>query len=187
MQTINLSMKNPKNLSPNELSNLIQQNAVNLIDVREYPEFAAKRIAGARLVPLSQLQQSGDAAPLGDSPVMICRSGSRSAQAVDVLKRRGVEASQLAGGLDAWEKQGLPLETNSRAPWAIERQVRFIAGLLILAGLGLSKVWEPAIGLAWLVPAGLVLAALTDSCMMGILLSKLPWNRPPMSCSTAQG
>jgi rhodanese-related sulfurtransferase len=186
MQKINLSMKNPKNLSPDELSNLIQQNAVNLIDVRERPEFAAKRIAGARVVPLSQLQPGG-AIQLGDNLVMICRSGRRSAQAVDLLKRRGVEAAHLSGGLDAWEKQGLRLETDPRAPWAIDRQVRFIAGLLILAGLGLSKVWEPAIALAWLVPAGLVSAALTDSCIMGILLAKLPWNRPQLSCPTAQG
>lgn len=180
-------MKNPKMLSPEELSSRMQQDAVSLIDVREYSEFTGKRIAGARLVPLSQLQRSGNDLHSGENIVVMCRSGRRSAEAVEFLKRRGIEAAQLAGGLEAWEKQGLPIETDARAPWAIERQVRFVAGLLILAGLGLSKVWPLAIVLAWIVPAGLVFAALTDSCMMGMLLAKLPWNRPPhLSCSKAQ-
>lgn len=179
-------MNNRKNLTPDELSSLMRQEAVNLIDVREYLEFAAKRIAGARLVPLSQLQGSGDGAQMGANPVVMCRSGRRSAEAVELLRRRGIEAVQLAGGLEAWEKRGLPVEKDSKAPWAIERQVRFAAGLLVLAGLGLSHVWAPAIVLAWLVPAGLVFAAVTDSCLMGALLSKLPWNRPRVSCPTAQ-
>ena len=71
----------------------------------------------------------------------------------------------------------LPLEKEAHAPWALERQVRLVAGLLILLGLGLSLVWPMAIALAWFVPLGLVFAALTDSCMMGMLLAKLPWNR----------
>jgi len=52
----------------------------------------------------------------------------------------------------------------------------FLTGPALL-GLGLSLVWPAAIVLAWFVPLGLVFAALTDSCMMGMLLAKLPWNR----------
>lgn len=179
-------MKNPKILTPDQLSGLLEQRAVNLIDVREYPEFAAKRIPGARLVPLSRLEGSGSGAELDGNVVVMCRSGKRSARAAELLARRGVEAAQLGGGLEAWEKRGLRVESDAKAPWAIERQVRLIAGLLILAGLALSEAWPPAIGLAWLVPAGLVFAAVTDSCMMGSLLSKLPWNQAQNSCSTAQ-
>ena len=83
----------------------------------------------------------------------------------------------------AWEQAGLPLEKEPHAPWALERQVRLVAGLLILLGLGLSHVWPVAIVLAWFVPLGLVFAALTDSCMMGMLLAKLPWNRSAPACS----
>jgi len=46
--------------------------------------------------------------------------------------------------------------------------------LLVLAGLGLSLVWPPAIGLSWFVAAGLVFAAVTDWCGMGLLLAKMP-------------
>lgn len=180
-------MNNRKNLSPDELSRLMEHEAVNLIDVREHGEFAAKRIAGARLVPLSQLQGTGDGAQVGVNPVVMCRSGRRSAEAVEILRRQGIGAVQLAGGLEAWEKRGLPVEKDSKVPWAIERQVRFAAGLLILAGLGLSHVWPAAIVLAWLVPAGLVFAAATDSCLMGVLVSQLPWNRSRVSHPTAQG
>jgi hypothetical protein len=49
----------------------------------------------------------------------------------------------------------------------LERQVRFAAGLLMLAGLSLSLVWPPAIGLSWFVAAGLVFAAVTDWCGIG--------------------
>ena len=55
--------------------------------------------------------------------------------------------------------------------------MRLVAGLLVLLGLALSHVWPVAIALAWFIPLGLVFAAVTDSCMMGMLLAKLPWNR----------
>ena len=62
--------------------------------------------------------------------------------------------------------------------------MRLVAGLLVLLGLALSHVWPAAIALAWLVPLGLVFAAITDSCMMGMLLAELPWNRrAKIACS----
>ena len=83
----------------------------------------------------------------------------------------------------AWEQAGLPLEKEAHAPWALERQVRLVAGLLTVLGLGLSLVWPAAIVLAWLIPLGLIFAAVTDSCTMGMLLAKLPWNRSTPACS----
>ena len=76
-----------------------------------------------------------------------------------------------------WEQAGLQLERDARAPWALDRQVRFAAGLLVLAGLALAHIWPPAIALAWFVAAGQVFAAVTDWCGMGLLLAKMPWNR----------
>ena len=97
--------------------------------------------------------------------------------------------TQLTGGVMAWEQAGLPLEKEAHAPWSLERQVRLVAGLLTLLGLVLSLVWPAAIVLAWFVPLGLVFAAVTDSCMMGMLLAKLPWNRrnsAPACCRRAE-
>jgi rhodanese-related sulfurtransferase len=95
------------------------------------------------------------------------------------------EVHQLDGGLTAWEQAGFPLEKDEGAPWALERQVRFAAGLLVLAGLGLSLIWPPAIGLSWFVATGLVFAGVTDWCGMGLLLAKMPWNRPTRGCGTS--
>jgi hypothetical protein len=78
----------------------------------------------------------------------------------------------------AWEQAGLPLENDEHAPWALERQVRLAAGSLVLAGLGLSLVWPAAVALSWFVATGLVFAAVTDWCGMGLLLARMPWNRP---------
>jgi hypothetical protein len=62
-------------------------------------------------------------------------------------------------------------------PWSLDRQVRFAAGLLVLVGLALALRWPAAIALSWFVGGGLVFAALTDWCGMGLLLAKAPWNR----------
>lgn len=178
-------MENMRDLTPAELNEFLGKDQATVIDVREYPEFAGNRIPASKNLPLSQLRQSQEVSPSGDNVVLVCRSGRRSEQARAILERRGIHASQLAGGIDAWEKAGLPLDFDARAPWSIERQVRFIAGLLVLLGLILSRVWTPAIAIAWLVPAGLIFAAITDSCMMASLLSKLPWNRQGSTCAVA--
>lgn len=181
---MNTTTELKRNLAPEELhARLRRGERPQLVDVREHPEFAAGRIAGARLLPLGDIgRRAGELNR--DLPVIcVCRSGKRSAQAAEKLAALGfVQVRQLEGGLLAWERAGLPLEKDARAPWALERQVRFAAGLLVLAGLGLSLVWPPAVGLSWFVGAGLVFAALTDWCGMGLLLAKMPWNRPAREC-----
>jgi rhodanese-related sulfurtransferase len=178
-------MDTMKNLLPSELNELLAKNQATIVDVREYPEFAGKRIPGSRHLPLSQLGQAHQVPAERDKLVLVCRSGRRSEQVREILKRRGIHASQLTGGIDAWEKAELPLESDAKAPWSIERQVRLIAGMLVLLGLALSHFWTPAIAIAWLVPAGLVFAAITDSCLMASVLSKLPWNRQGANCAVA--
>ena len=166
-------------LSPQQLQTQLTSGTPPLVlDVREYPEFAGGRLPGARLLPLAELEQRAGELPRDREIVCVCRTGRRSAEAAAKLSQLGFEkVSGLGGGVMAWEQAGLSLERDARAPWALERQVRLAAGLLGLLGLGLSHVWPVAIALAWFVPAGLVFAAVTDSCAMGMLLAKLPWNR----------
>lgn len=149
-----------------------------LLDVREFPEFATGHLKGAHLLPLAEIERRAGDLPKNHQIVAVCRSGRRSAEAAMTLARLGfANVGQLTGGLEAWEQAGLPTEREERAPWALERQVRLVAGILILLGLGFSHIWPVAIMLAWFVPLGLIIAALTDSCLMGTLLAKLPWNR----------
>ncbi len=166
-------------LSPQQLQTRLDSAAPPLLlDVREYPEFAGGHLPGARLLPLAELERRANELPRDREMVCVCRTGRRSAEAAGKLAQLGFgEVRDLAGGVMAWEQEGLPLEREARAPWALERQVRLVAGVLVLLGLALSHVWPAAMALAWFVPLGLVFAAITDSCAMGMLIAKLPWNR----------
>ena len=82
----------------------------------------------------------------------------------------------MDGGLLAWEAAGYPLQRSGA--WSLERQVRFTAGLLVMAGMIPGVLVHPAfLALAGLVGAGLVFSGITDTCGMGMLLAKMPWNR----------
>jgi hypothetical protein len=85
----------------------------------------------------------------------------------------------LDGGVAAWERAGLPLE-RGEARWGMERQVRGVAGTLVLAGaLGGLFVARPLGLLAAFVGGGLVFSALTDTCTMAKFLERLPYNQGP--------
>lgn len=61
----------------------------------------------------------------------------------------------------------------------MERQVRLGAGMMVLAGVALSLLVRPGwLGIAAFAGAGLTFAGLTDFCPMGMLLSRMPWNKP---------
>jgi rhodanese-related sulfurtransferase len=184
-----ITTKYKQNLAPTELQALLAQaQRLQLVDVREHAEFASGHIPGARLLPLVELQRRAAELDRWRPVVCVCRSGKRSTQAVEKLAALGFgEVHQLDGGLMAWEQAGLTLEKDERAPWALERQVRFAAGLLGLAGLSFSLIWPPAIGLSWFVATGLVFAAVTDWCGMGLLLARMPWNMPTHAGGTNGG
>ena len=89
----------------------------------------------------------------------------------------------VEGGMLAWEKADLPLVRSPGKTISLEGQVRIGAGALVLAGSVLAWFLNPAyIGLSVFVGAGLVYAGLTGSCAMGVLLSRMPWNRRGNTC-----
>ncbi len=96
-----------RDITPAELHDLLARHAVTLVDVREPGEFAAARIHGAVLFPLS----SFDPAALPHDPerpiVLQCGSGKRSRTAAALCAKAGVEvAGHLAGGIGAWAQAG---------------------------------------------------------------------------------
>lgn len=83
----------------------------------------------------------------------------------------------VEGGTLAWEGAGLPV-VRGRRVISLERQVRIAAGALVVAGVLLGWLVHPAfLGLSAFVGAGLVFAGVTDTCGMGLLLARMPWNR----------
>jgi rhodanese-related sulfurtransferase len=161
------------------LNEKINSEDLHLVDVREYAEYAGGRVNGAKLLPLGEIERRNSELDHSKPIYVMCRTGNRSAQAQQKLKALGfTNVINVVGGFEAWKKEDLPFERDDKAPWALERQVRFAAGLLVVIGALLSVLVHPYfIGLAGFVGAGLVFAAVTDTCAMGMMLLKMPWNR----------
>jgi len=83
----------------------------------------------------------------------------------------------IEGGTLACVEAGLSVVRGKKSI-SLERQVRIAAGLLVLSGAVLGWLVHPAfIGLSAFVGAGLVFAGVTDTCGMGLMLARMPWNR----------
>lgn len=177
-------------ISPKQLHDLVQSGAsVELIDVRTPVEFREVHVDFARNVPLDQLDAPQFAASrhgAGQPLYVICRSGNRGKQACEKLLAAGCpNVINVAGGTQAWDEAGLPVVRGKKAI-SLERQVRIAAGSLVLIGSALGAFVSPYwIGLAAFVGAGLVFAGVTDTCGMGLLLARMPWNQVPKPATPA--
>ncbi|MGQ0617239.1 MAG: rhodanese-like domain-containing protein [Acidimicrobiia bacterium] len=158
---------------------LVAGTKCRLVDVRSPAEYEAAHIPGSFNVPLEVLSgRAGELQPHMTVPtVLVCRSGQRAGQAATLLAATGAEGHRvLTGGMQAWD-DGARQVNRGRQRWALERQIRLVAGLLVLTGI-IGSLFVPAMKfLAGFVGAGLTFAALSNTCMMGGLLSRLPYNR----------
>lgn len=155
------------------------EDGPRVLDVRTAAEFSTVHIPGSYNVPLDLLREHRDelGRHLEQDIVLVCRSGARSGQA-ELLLTEAIQPNVhvLDGGLLAWQATDAPVNRGA-ARWDLERQVRLVAGGLVLLGVLASTVVP---GMKWLSAAiggGLAMAAVTNSCVMGMLLSKLPYNR----------
>ena len=171
------------NIPATELHHLYQSGeSIDLIDVRTPVEFREAHVQFARNVPLDRLDpkavfdtRDGDI----EQPLyVVCRSGNRSQQACEKFAAAGFKnVISVEGGTLACEKTGLPITRGAKAI-SLERQVRIAAGALVLLGAVLGFWVHPYwIGLSAFVGAGLIFAGITDTCGMGMLLARMPWNQ----------
>ncbi len=169
-------------ITPQQLAELCKDGKkIDLIDVRTPVEFQEVHIEIARNVPLDRLDPAAlmqDRNGSASEPLYIlCRSGSRGQQGCEKFFKAGfINVVNVEGGTMACVEAGLPVVRGKNAI-SLERQVRITAGLLVLLGVGLSFVHAAFIGLSAFVGAGLVFAGITDTCGMGMMLARMPWNQ----------
>lgn len=152
---------------------------LRILDVRTGGEFETVHIPGSYNVPLDTLgEHVHDLASVDHPVVLICQSGGRATQAHGKLTSAGKEALHfLEGGMNAWTATGGDVVRGATDRWAMDRQVRFLAGLIVLAAVLVSLV---APGVQWVAAAvgsGLAFSAVTNTCAMAAVLAKLPYNR----------
>jgi rhodanese-related sulfurtransferase len=157
---------------------------VQLIDVRSGSEFAAGHIRGAVNIPMDQIEARLDDLRPAVPIVLICQTGKRARVTAGLLEPCKRQIAVLEGGTSAWIRAGLPVVSNVKTRWSLERQVRLGAGLLVLIGAGLGLT----VNVNWLFLSafaglGLTFAGLTDICPMAEVLAKMPWNGQSQ-CST---
>lgn len=171
-----------KTINVKQLAEKCSGQSVDLIDVRTPVEFREVHADIARNVPLDSLDpvkvmQARNGST--EEPLyVICQSGNRSSKAVEKFVQAGfAQVVNVQGGTSAWMEAGLPVERGKQAV-SLERQVRILAGSIVLIGALLGIFVHPYFsGIAAFIGAGLVFAGITDSCGMGMMLAKMPWNQ----------
>jgi rhodanese-related sulfurtransferase len=171
-------------ISPLDLQALLQTEPnLVVLDVRTPVEFAEVHVKEAQLVPLDQLDAKAllAAGKLSrDQPVyLLCRSGQRATKAAELFAKEGfTNPVVVTGGTLGWIEAGLCVERGESKVISLERQVRIMAGSLVLSGVLLGWFVHPGFfALPAFIGSGLIFAGITDWCGMGLLLAKAPWNQ----------
>lgn len=156
-----------------------------ILDVRTIAEVNASTLPDCVHIPLHELtaeRLQTDIAKRGKNGsriYLLCQSGKRAEMAADQLKDHvDAELIIIEGGINAVRDAHIPLQQSGKAVMSLERQVRIAAGFLVFIGVLLGSLFNP--GFYWLsgfVGAGLMFAGITDTCMMGMLIARMPWNR----------
>ncbi len=83
-----------------------------ILDVREPDEWETYHVPGAVLIPLGDLVERVDEVPETETVYVICATGARSGRAAEHLRRIGIDAVNVAGGIKAWAAAGHPVESG---------------------------------------------------------------------------
>jgi rhodanese-related sulfurtransferase len=154
-----------------------------LIDVRTPAEFDSSHIDKAINLPLGSKELSNfiqEHRGTNETVYVTCQKGGRAQTACMELAKENIPIKSLSGGMNSWVAAKLPVK-EGRKIMSLERQVRIAAGSFVLLGVVLYYLgFQSAILLSGFVGAGLIFAGVTDTCGMGLIIAKMPWNQ---SCS----
>ncbi|MCH9806068.1 rhodanese-like domain-containing protein [bacterium] len=157
----------------------LEDPAIRILDVRTGGEFENSHIPGSYNVPLDTLgEHVRDLADVDHPVVLVCQSGGRASQAHEKLTEAGKATLHiLEGGMTSWQEAGGDVTVGNTTRWAMDRQVRFVAGIFAIVAV-VASIFVP--GLEWIaagVGAGLAYSAVSNTCAMAAVLAKLPYNR----------
>lgn len=176
-------MSDIQTISAQDFPNQLQPGSVDLIDVRTPLEFREVRSSHARNIPLDKLAPNTvikERSGAENEPLyIICKGGTRGEKACQKFIDAGfTNVININGGTDAWVAAGLPVIRGKKAV-SLERQVRIVAGLIVFSGAVAAMVTGNVYfaGIPAFVGGGLMFAGITDTCAMGILIAKMPWNQ----------
>lgn len=167
-------------ISTHELQLLMASRPdLKVLDVRTGAEFETVHIPGSFNVPLDTLAEHvRELADVHHPVVLVCQSGGRATAAHQSISGAGKSSVHiLEGGMASWIDADGDVTRTTTTKWAMDRQVRFTAGSLALAGLIASVAVPKAKWLSAGVASGLVWSAVSNTCTMGDVLAKLPYNR----------
>ena len=168
-----------KNLSVQECAEFLTHNSsIPLIDVRTPAEYESIHADGAVNHPMESLDVEKILFSKDQELLVICQSGGRSMKVCQKLEAAGFKkVTNVEGGTSAWQTAGLPVIAGKKRI-SLERQVRIAAGSLVVIGIVIGQFVHPAgFGLSAFIGAGLVFSGATDTCGMGLLIAKIPWNQ----------
>jgi glyoxylase-like metal-dependent hydrolase (beta-lactamase superfamily II)/rhodanese-related sulfurtransferase len=167
-------------ISPRDTLSLLKQDPnAKIMDVRSAFEFSQMHIEPSVNIPIDMLSAKiNELSQSKQSYLVLCHTGNRAAMAADMLMQSGIHTVKvIEGGIVRWQNEKLPV-IKGQGGISLERQVRIIAGSLVLLGIIMSWLLHWAfIFIPVFVSCGLVYAGLTDNCLMGMLLMKLPYNK----------
>lgn len=165
-----------------EAKELIENNRCKLlVDVRSPAEFRASHIPGAHNFPLDELEEdvASEIKDKDSQLYLICSCGNRSGKACEEMEKLGYHnVTSIEGGIIELKRLGMKIVEEEHKTISIERQVRIVAGSLVLLGLVLGFLAHPGyFAISALIGTGLVFAGITNTCGLGLLLARMPWNR----------
>ncbi len=171
-----------QSIQVSQLRDVMQQDRAGeaiILDVRTAGEYQGERIEGTSNIPLDDIKRHIDTLKGYKHVYVHCASGNRSSQACQRLDTLGLDnIVNVEGGINAWKQAGFPVYRSTRATLPIQQQVHVAAGSLVLTGVVLGTVVNPAFyAVSAFVGAGLTYAGLSGTCMMGLLLARMPWNQ----------
>jgi rhodanese-related sulfurtransferase len=105
-------MSDQLEVSVEHAAGALADGSAQIIDVREDYEHAAGHIAGSRHIALGELAANADSIDREQPVIFHCHVGSRSLMAAQAFRQAGFDAWSMAGGMEAWEQEGRPVQTG---------------------------------------------------------------------------